>query len=155
MRKLILLLLAAACPLAAIEYNVNYDVASGTSNVITIQQPATGARSVRGKFVEVYCSVTCDVEIERDGTAASATETTIVAVDRNAANTTPKFKAYHTSNVGNGTTLYLRPVPTGGSIVLEMDSVFLNGNGTAKNWTVRVTAGSSGRLTINLKVDEY
>ena len=155
MRKLILLLLAAACPLAAIEYNVTYDVTSGTSNVITIQQPATGARTVQGKFVEVYCSVTCDVEVERDGTAATGTEATIVAVNRNAVNTTPKFKAYHTSNVGEGTTLYLRPVPTGGSIVLGMESIFLTGNGTAKNWTIRVTAGSSGRLTINLKVDEY
>jgi hypothetical protein len=46
-------------------------------------------------------------------------------------------------------------VPTGGAIVLEMGSVFLNGNGTAKNWTVRVTSSGAGRLTINLKVDEY
>lgn len=155
MRKLIMLLLAAACPLAAIEYRVPFDVASGTSNVITIQQPATGAKSVRGVMVSVSCSVACDIEFERDGTAATTTAATIVSTDRNAANTTPKFKAWVTSDVGNGTTLWLEPLAAGGKRDYDMSSTFLNGNGTAKNWTVRVTAGSAGRLTVNIVVDEY
>lgn len=155
MRKLLMLLLAAACPLAAIEYRVVVDVASGTSNVVTIQQPATGARSVRGVIVSVYSEKAGDIEFERDGAAASATAATIVSTDRNAANTTPKFKAWSASNVGNGTTLWLEPIAAGGKRDYDMSSTFLNGNGTAKNWTVRVTTGEAGRITINIVVDEY
>lgn len=151
----ILILLLAVWPLAAIEYIIPPLDVTGTSNVLTIQQKATGAGNVRGKVISVYCAVSGDVEIERDGTAATSTEVQPISVDRNAVATTRGFTAWSASNVGNGTTLSLHVCTAGQTLVLNAASMFLNGNGTAKNWTIRVTLGSSARSIINAQVATY
>ncbi len=144
------------------EYIVAYTATSATSNVVTVQQPATGARTTL--FVSVYaeCTVECTVTFERDGTAA--TETTLTPANVNTANRisssiqSADATAFRSSDVGVGTVLG----PAGGYTVAANDwRVFnvqgkvLAGDGTGKNFTIRMASASAGTLTVVVKWREY
>src|SRR5690242_4256563 len=72
---------------------------AGTAEVITVQQPASGAKNVSFVAAYVDCSAVCTITLERDGTAATTTALTVVQVnpDFNVAATANAFSA---SNVG-------------------------------------------------------
>ncbi|MBM3892137.1 MAG: hypothetical protein FJ388_23730, partial [Verrucomicrobia bacterium] len=73
----------------------------GAAEVITVQQPATGARTIYFREGYVYCSVTCSFQLERDGAAATATALTVTKL--HASNESTAATAFRSSDVGAGT----------------------------------------------------
>src|SRR5574342_237649 len=74
---------------------------SGAAEVITVQQPASNAKTVSFIGAYVDCSVACTITLERDGSAATATTLTPVALNSGTATAT----AWSGSDVGAGTVL--------------------------------------------------
>jgi len=132
-----LLLLCAAA--FAQDYVLTREIAlTAAAEAVTIQQPASGARTVRFSGVYVYCSAQCDVTLEHTGTAATATSATPTPYPGVAkAATAGGFVA---SNVGTGTVLGRYTVAATGGMVLDLSRVALFGPGTAKNVTIRIAA---------------
>lgn len=156
MQRLILLLLCA-CGIAAAQGGRQYVVSrtaslSSAAAVVTVQQPASGAASVV-HFVGayVYCSAACDVTLERNGTAATATATTPVSV--NSSVPAAKSTAFYSSDVGTGSTIGTYSLPASGSQVLDLSAVYLYGSGTSKNVTVR-TSAITGTVKIVIQFSE-
>lgn len=102
--------------------------------VVTIQQPATGSRRVTLELANIYCSVACVVEIERDGTAATGTTNAIVALSSFG---TATATAWHTSDVGNGTTILEVNIAAGETKSLNLEGLVMQGDGTGKNFSFR------------------
>lgn len=125
---------------------------SSAATACTIQQPATGANNVRLMYAQVYCSVACTATQERNGTAATATAGTVKRVnpDRTDTITANIFSA---SDVGVGTAFVVKPLVAGTTIV-KLDGIYLIGNGTAKNYTVRI-ASMTGDVAIAFEWEEY
>ena len=140
-------LLALAQPQAGLYCATKTTALSGAAEVITIQQPATGARSVSFSGASIYASVETGLLLQRDGTAATSTALTPAKLNDSAEATA--VTAWHTSNAGAGTTLAAYTVPAGGTLVLDLNGLWLLGNGTAKNLTLR-TASVSGTVKINI-----
>jgi hypothetical protein len=124
---------------------------SGTAEVITIQQPATGAKYVRFSGASVYASVETGLTLERDGTAATSNTLTTAALS--ALSTASTATAWSASNVGSGTTLATYTVPVGQTLVLDLSNVWLIGDGTAKNLTLR-TSAVTGTVKVNVCWEE-
>ncbi len=127
-------------------------VLSGSAEVVTVQQPASSARTVQGVAASIYCSVACVIELERDGTAA--TGTTLTVVDVAGQSTSAAATAWHTSDVGNGTTLSKHTIGAGNTLVLDLNALYLVGAGTAKNFTLR-TDSITGTVQINVMWREW
>lgn len=125
---------------------------SGAAEVVTIQQPATGASKVRLLWASVYCSVACDVTQERNGTAATTTAATAAKVNPDKADSAAAT-VFHTSNVGVGTVISKTPT-SGGTATISFDKIVLVGDGTTKNYTIR-TSSITGRVVIVLAWEEY
>lgn len=142
--KRLLGVLVLVCASAGIALGQNFTVyketvLSGTAEVITIQQPATGARTVRPGVAYLYCSVACAITIERNG--AAATSTTLAVVDPNRTGAVPNFTAWSGSNVGTGTVIGRIRFSTGGGFIpLDLSNILMIGNGTAINLTLRTDA---------------
>lgn len=125
---------------------------AAAAEVVTIQQPATGAFNVHFHSVGVD-AVDVDVEftIERDGTAATATT---LAVAGQIINTpAAKCKAWSGSDAGVGTVLERHTVPTGAYREFDLSGYWLLGEGTAKNLTIRTTS-MTGTVIITFKLGE-
>lgn len=132
-------------------YSVGRDVASGTSNVLTFQMPTNATKTFKGIGVAVACGAACDIQIERDGTAATTTAATIKKT--NPEDPTPETVAYHTSNVGSGTALPgVQPLFAAGVAWIDLSDKRLV---AGQNVTIRVTAGSATRLTVNGYFEEF
>lgn len=134
---------------------------SSTARSVTIQMPAaiaSGASNVRAMVGSVYCEAGCDVTVSRDGTAATATAGTIVAVSsltpQGSATDTPTAKAWTQSNAGAGTVLSVTPIPAAVPVSFDLADIRLYGAGTAKNFTLKTNA-VSGRVVIQVKWQEY
>jgi hypothetical protein len=141
MKRLLLLFACfAGLGLAQAEYVALYDATlSGAASVVTVQAPATSAaRTVRFTVAYVYCSVACDLTLERTGTAATATALAPAALNSTAS--TALTKAWRSSDVGAGTVIGKYSVPAGGTIVLDIKALTLSGAGTSKNLTLRTSA---------------
>lgn len=142
--KRLLGVLALVCVSAGIALGQNFTVfketsLSGAAEVITIQQPATGARTVRPGTAYLYCSAACAITIERNGAAATATALTVV--DPNMTGALPKFTAWSGSNVGAGTVVGRIRFSTGGGFMpLDLSNFLMIGNGTTINLTLRTDA---------------
>ena len=142
-RLLVLLLLAAT--LSAQRYYLRHYEAlketalAAAAEVVTIQQPATGSRTVYFKEAYVYCSVACTFTVERDGVAAAGTALTVLLL--HAGNPATAVTAWHTSNVGAGTTVSpTYALGAGDYIIIDLTRFVLVGDGTAKNLTVRTNS---------------
>ena len=155
-----LALLALAIPLFAQPRIANSYTAtcvltlSASTKACTIQQPASGSKTVQLVSVYVYSSAAITVAQERDGTAATATAGTAGAVNPTT-QAAATAKIWTDSDVGSGTVIPgTIAIPASSAIMLDLEDVQLNGDGTAKNYTVRTSTGTA-TVTIILKWREY
>lgn len=118
---------------------------SSASEAVTIQQPASGGRTVNFDTALLYCSVACSVELERDGTAATGTALTPVVLTFG----TATADAFHTSDVGNGSTVTEYNVSAGETLGIDLRGIRMTGNGTGQNLTFRTnTISGDVRITV-------
>lgn len=120
---------------------------AGGRQVITIQQPAAelNSRRIYFEYVQVHCTVACVVEIERDGTPATATALTPTDVSKHGPITA---KAWSESNVGAGTKITEFDVPANATVPYALDGFMLKpGGGPGENLTFR-----SSPLTGDFKI---
>jgi len=118
---------------------------SGAAEVVTVQQPVSGARTVSFIGAYVDCSVACNITLERDGTAATATALTVVALNSG----TPAATAWSSSDVGTGTVLARYKIPATGGLPINLAMKSMSGANTAKNLTLR-TDSITGTVTITV-----
>lgn len=147
MRRFLLSALSVACAFSA-DYSITKKTSlSAAAEVITIQQPSSGARSVRFEAATLYCSVACEVTLERDGSAASSTALTVNKLAGSAV-PNPTVQAFSSSNVGSGTVLARYNVPAGSTLVVDLGS-FGWVEGSNRNITFRTDA-ITGVFVINV-----
>lgn len=135
----------------------NYSITKETTlaagaEVLTIQQPATGARNIHFHGVSIQSpDADCEVTIERNGTAATGTSQTPVGETPS----TPASAAtgWNTSNVGVGTVVRRVRAMAGSTASLDLSDLWLFGNGTGKNLSIR-TASITGDVIITLTFGE-
>lgn len=125
---------------------------SSAATACSIQQPATGANNVRLLYAQVYCSAACTATQERNGTAATATAATVKRVNPDRADTITA-NVFSASDVGTGTAFVVKNL-TAGTTVIKLKGLYLIGNGTAKNYTVRI-ASMTGDVAIAFQWEEY
>jgi len=120
--------------------------------VVTVQQPATGAARVVFDKALIYCSVACTVTPERDGTAATTTAQSVVALSHGSpASVTTAFVS---SNVGTGTQVGPAIVLAAGEkAVIDLPFMMLT-SGTNVNFTLRTNA-ITGDVKIMIRWREY
>lgn len=124
---------------------------SGAAEKVTVQQPAASARNVRFKSASVYCSVACVATLSRDGTAATTTAGTVVALS--ADYRTAKATVFHTSNAGAGTTIFTQNIAAGATFVFDLSGIELDQSNTARNFSVG-TDSITGSVVIAIKWEE-
>lgn len=145
--RFLFLCLLAQTSWSQIYYSVSKTTAlSGASEVITIQQPASGAAVLRFIGAYIDCSVACTGTIERNGTAA--TNTTLTIANVNPGETSPVSTAWSSSNVGTGTVISRFSIPASGATNIDLSKVYLAASGgTNKNLTIR-TSSITGTVNI-------
>lgn len=125
---------------------------SGASAACTVQQPASGAKTIQFIDAFVYTVTATDITVARDGTAATATAGTANKLNSTTAAAT--VSVYTASNVGAGTTLSTVPLAAAGSTVLDLEEIQMIGNGTAKNLTIK-TGTTSARVVVVIRWREF
>lgn len=113
---------------------------SAAAEVITVQHTANDRKTVVFKGASLYCSVSCTITLERDGTAASTT--VFSAVNTNPSNLNVKAAtsvAYSSSNVGVGTVLTSYAIGSGGTFSIDLTNMILPSS-TAANLTFRTNS---------------
>lgn len=124
---------------------------SSAAEVITIQQPATGAKIVNVTDAYIYCSVACNPTVEINGTPATTTSLAVIA--GGSLQQPSAVTAWSGSNVGVGTVVSKIPVPAGTAFPLDMTGLQLSGPGTSKNITIRTDA-ITGTVRIQFRILE-
>jgi hypothetical protein len=127
---------------------------SAATTACTIQQPASGAKTV--EFVEAFISTAAatDITFTCNGTAASGTAVT-PAVNNPGVASAATATAWHTSDAGSGTACGPTiPLSAGAAPTLNIADYQLRGNGTTKNFTIRASS-MTGRIVIVVKWREY
>lgn len=128
---------------------------SGSAEVITIQQPTSGSRILRGEFASIYSSADCEVQLEHSGTAATATTLTINKVDPRSRSSA--FVAFSGSNVGAGTVFAHQIVKGGSTFVFDLSRMILRGDFDATNnlanFTLR-TDSCTATVIVNIGMRE-
>lgn len=146
---------ASAQPNILNTYTATCDVTpSGATTACTVQQPATGAKTVQ--FIEAFIStaVATDITFTCNGTAASGTAVTPSPNNPSVA-ATVTATAWHTSNAGSGTACGpTLPLSAGAATTLDISDYQMRGNGTTKNFTVRASS-MTGRIVIVVKWREF
>lgn len=129
-RYLSLLVLLSCSLLAETKYFIasKSTSLSGAVEAITVQQPATNSKDVSFTAAYAYCSAACTITVSIGGTAATTTALTPVSLTQPVATTTTT--AYHTSNVGAGTTVAVYDIAAGGSLSLDLTRMNMSGNNT-------------------------
>lgn len=148
---LLLLLAAGSCFAQAGYVVMAEDSLTAAASVVTIQPPSSdAARTVRFVGAYVYCSVQCDVTLERDGSAATTTSMTVVGL--NSSVPASKTLAFRSSNVGAGMALGKYTVPAGGTQVIDLGQLVLHGSGG--NVTLRTNSiTGTARVAIQFSED--
>lgn len=137
-------------------YRVHYECApSSSACVVTVQQPASGAKRVKLIGAKVYSSAATTVTQERNGTAATATAATVGKVNDTASTPAAVVAAFTASDVGVGTVITKDNVAAGATLSFDMTNVFLMGDGTTKNYTFRTGTIASGTVYITILLTEY
>ena len=148
MRILCLLLLLAGGLRAADFIAFKSTTLTATPETLTVQQPATGSKSVAFLSAYAYCSVACTVTVSRSGIAATTTAFTPASLSQ--PTDTPATTAFHTSNVGAGTTLATYSLAAGESLPLDLTSMGMIGDNTARNLSIG-TDSITGTAKIGIK----
>ena len=106
------------------------------AEIITVQLPTT-ADTVTAQMLKagVYCSVECEITLERDGTAA--TTIAITPTRLRSADSVVTAAAYRSSNAGVGTVLARYIIAAGATMVLDLVDIRL-ANG--ENFSVRISS---------------
>ena len=129
---------------------------SGTAKACTVQQPASGARTVQFVSAYVHSTVAVALTQERNGTAATATAVTEAALNPDISETN-SANAFTDSDVGVGTVVAGSgsiKIAADGYVVLDLQDIQMRGAGTAKNYTIR-TSAVTGTVTIVIVWREY
>jgi hypothetical protein len=154
MKKLILLL--AVLPGLLLAQRGTYTIEQKTAltastETITVQlgSAAGVVRTVGFVTASVYCSVACEITLERDGTLATTTAITPQKVnpEDNAVTAT----AYKSSNVGSGTTIGRQILGAGALMVFDLQDIGLT---AGKNFSIK-TDSITGTVVINIKWKEW
>lgn len=125
----------------------------GAAEVITVQLPTAAlATSVQLLDAAIYCSVECEITLERNGTAATTTEITPTAL--RSTDSAVSAKAYRSSDVGTGTVVSRYIIPAGSTLALDLSDLALLRKATPENFTIR-TASITGTAVIVMKWREY
>lgn len=113
-----------------------------TASVVTIQQPATAAKSVTLESCVVYCANACTVTQAQNGTAATTTAGTLRALTNTAGSIVTKF--WTASNVGSGTAVAgIFHLAAGNTVVLDLTKISLpKSNSTAVNYSITAISAS-------------
>jgi len=126
---------------------------SGAAEVITVQQPASGPRTVEFRSAYIDCSVACTVTLERNGNAATSTSTPVVPVAAGTAQTATAT-AWASSNVGTGVVLQVSTISAGGFLVFDLAGITLPPKpDLSQNFTLR-TSSITGTVNITIKWTE-
>ena len=126
---------------------------AATTEAITVQQPATGARQVT--FIGAYfdCSVACTFTLSVNGTAATATSLPVVNV--NQGETAAKTTAWSGSNVGTGTTIGVYACSAACSLSIDLTGVtFAQGTSTTGTNLTLKSNSITGTVDIIIKYSE-
>ena len=146
MKKLLVLSLLAIPAWSQLVYTASKTtVLSGTAEVITVQQPATGSKIVRFISAFIDSTAACAITIEKDGTAATGTALTPAPVLTG--QVASAATAFYSSDVGSGTVITRASIPADGSIVVDLSRISMVGNNKGMNLTVR-TASCTGTVDI-------
>ena len=155
MKRILLAIALSACSLLAQGvYTAEYKATglSSAASVVTVQVGnITTIKAVYLQSAAVYCSVQCEITLERDGSQATATALTPTATSSGAP--TVKATAWRSSDAGAGTVLARYVIPAGGTLFLELTDVVLVPARVLENFTVR-TAAISGNAVIVVKWKE-
>lgn len=113
---------------------------SGAGATATIQQVASGPKSINFDTATVYCSVACTITQSQNGTAATATAGTITGLNPNS-NARAQATFYTASNVGAGTAVGT-PVTCSSActVVLDLSKVTIPSGGTNLNYSVTISS---------------
>ena len=124
---------------------------SSTAEVITIQQPSSGAKLVEFKSAYIDCSVACTVTLERGGNGATTSALTAVSIT---SGSIPVALAFSGSDVGTGTVLQVSTLSAGGYIVFDLSGInLLARNDPSQNFTLR-TSSMTGTVHVTVKWTE-
>lgn len=110
-------------------------VLSGTAETVTIHLPTGANRSARFVGATVYCSVACTATLRRDGTAPTGTAASTGKL--NAASVASVAAAYHSSDVGAGTTIKTYTLSAGEEKLIDLAD---KGLVAAENLTLATSA---------------
>lgn len=124
---------------------------SSAAEVVTVQQPATSAYKLNFVGAYFYCSVACEVTLERNGTAATATSSTPTPI--NSSYQAAKASGFYGSDVGTGTVIGKYTLAAGGSQVLDLAAIHITAQGTTNNLTLR-TSSITGDVKIMIQFRE-
>jgi hypothetical protein len=124
---------------------------SSSAAVLTVQQPATPIVHAILRSVSIYCSVACTVQVERDGSAATATAGTAASSTQEAPSA--GVLVFTGSNVGSGTILSQAfQVSAGTSILVNLAGLEML-KAQPRNYSFR-TNSISGTVQMTLLWDE-
>ena len=113
---------------------------SGSGATFTIQQVASGPKSLTLDTATVYCSVACVVTQSQNGTAATATAGTVVGLNPNS-NARAQATVYTASNVGAGTAVGTPiNVPAGQTVTIDLSKIVIPSGGTNLNYSITVSS---------------
>ena len=156
--RLSTLFVCLGAALQASEYKVVYSVTSATPT-LTLQQPSSGSVLVRFKGISIGCEAAAVIQIERNGSAATATsdQTLLAGANENITGSNAKVRVFKASDSTGGTVTYKDKLNAAGTYSFapaSLQNMFLRGDGTTKNYTFRVTPASSTTCYFNLTVEE-
>lgn len=156
MKRILIAALAVAAALGAQSftrwtYTAGYQV-TGTANKTTLQLPANATRKARPLAASITCeTAACEYTVTWGGTAATATAGTITKGRSATPATAAEF--FTASNQSGGSGLPgPDPIPFAGKVTLEMGDIEIAAN---ERVTISVTSGSSQKITVNWKWEEY
>lgn len=124
---------------------------SAAAETVTVQQPASGSAIVTFVYAEMWCSVDCTFTLKRSGTAASSTSLTPTPI--NSFYPASLATAWHTSNVGAGTTVDTYEFKQGADpIVIDLREFRLAKNSTTQNLSISTSSiTGTAKITIQFK----
>ena len=125
---------------------------SGAAETVTVQQIASGTKTIHFEVAWVYCSVACNFTLAQNGTAATSTT---LAVSKVGTQPNATATAWSASNVGTGAyTSNAYQVPAGGTFTIDVSKLVLTrGGGTGQNLTI-ATNSITGTAEITIQWTE-
>ncbi len=114
---------------------------SGAVETVTVQQPASLAKNVYFQSVTISATSAVTFTLKYDGTAATGTAGTVLALSRDRA--AAVATVWHTSNVGAGTTLHTYVLGSNEELTIDLSHIVMVGDGTAKNVSISTNSVTS------------